>query len=167
LGVQQSTHPDTFAPWTATEWQASTADELDQCATWPASDRNDPPAGTSPDFPDVPVLVLSGDLDTLTPPSEGEAAAKLFPNATFVQVANTGHVTALDDSWGCASTIVDDFIPNAAVGDTGCAETIPEIRTVDKFSIRLDRRNRGDGGARRRVDRSIGRSRPSPSPRGR
>ncbi len=135
LGVQQSTHPETFAPWTATEWQASTANELDQCATWPASDRNDPPAGTSPDFPDVPVLVLSGDLDTLTPPSEGDAAAKLFPNATFVQVANTGHVTALDDSWGCASTIVDDFITNAAVGDTSCAETIPEIRTVDKFSI--------------------------------
>ena len=44
-------------------------------------------------------------------------------------------MTALDDSWGCASTIVDDFITNAAVGDTSCAETIPEIRTVDKFSI--------------------------------
>ncbi len=47
-----------------------------------------------------PVLVLAGDLDTLTPPSEGEAAAALFPNSTFVSVANTGHVTALDDCLG-------------------------------------------------------------------
>ena len=48
---RQSTHPETFAPWTATEWRASTADELDQCATWPASDRIDPPAGNFAGLP--------------------------------------------------------------------------------------------------------------------
>ena len=106
-----------------------------RCATWPAPDRVDPPAGNAPVFPDVPTLVLAGDLDTLTPPSEGEAAAALFPGATFVTVANTGHVTALDDSWGCASVIVTDFIAAGKVGDTTCASSIPEIRTVDRFPV--------------------------------
>ena len=37
------------------------------------------PRALSPDFPDVPVLVLSGDLDTLTPPSEGEGRRRALP----------------------------------------------------------------------------------------
>ena len=131
---QSAEHPETFAPWAPNEWRASTADELEQCVTWPASERLEPPAGTSPEFPDIPVLVLGGDLDTLTPPSEGQAAAALFPDSTFVKVANTGHVTALDDAWGCASVIVTDFIANGAIGDTTCADTIPEIRTVDRYA---------------------------------
>ncbi len=81
------------------------------------------------------MLVLSGDLDTLTPPSEARAAAALFPNSTFVSVANTGHVTALDDSWECASVIVTDFIANGEAGDTTCADTIPEIRAVDRYPL--------------------------------
>ena len=135
VSSQESSHPETFTPWTAREWRASDADELDQCATWPAPDRLETPAGTSPTFPDVPTLVLAGDLDSLTPPSEGRAAAALFPHATFVEVANTGHVTALNDSWACASVIVTDFISTGATGDTSCASTIPEIRTVDRFPI--------------------------------
>ncbi len=135
VGTQAAAHPETFEPWTENEWHASTADELDQCATWPAPDRVDPPAGNAPKFPDVPTLVLAGDLDTLTPPSEGEAAAALFPDATFVKLANTGHVTALDDTWGCASVIVTDFVAAGKVGDTTCASTIPEIRTVDRFPL--------------------------------
>ena len=137
IAKQAADHPETFAPWTPNEWRASSADELEQCATWPAPDRLEPPAGTSPEFPDVPVLVLSGDLDTLTPPSEGRAAAALFPNSTFVSVANTGHVTALDDSWGCASVIVTDFIADGEVGDTTCADTIPEIRAVDRYPLHV------------------------------
>ena len=45
--------------------------------------------------------------------------------------------------------IVTDFIANAGkVGDTTCASTIPEIRTVDSFPMPLDRRDRGDRGSR-------------------
>ena len=135
IDKQATDHPETFAPWTPNEWRASSADELEQCATWPPPDRLEPPAGPSPEYTDVPVLVLAGDLDTLTPPSEGEAAAALFPDSTFVKVANTGHVTALDDAWGCASVIVTDFISAGKAGDTSCADTIPEIRTVDRYSV--------------------------------
>ncbi len=135
VAAQASEHPETFAPWTEDEWRASTANELDQCATWPPPERLDPPAGSAPKFPDVPTLVLGGDLDTLTPLAEGEAAAALFPSSTFVKIANTGHVTALDDPWSCASVIVTEFIADKAVGDTTCAATIPEIRTVDHFPV--------------------------------
>jgi hypothetical protein len=102
--------------------------------TWPAADDDDPPAGANPRFPDVPTLVLAGDLDTLTPPSEGAAAAALFPNASFVVVVNSGHVTALDDGWGCASAIVAEFVDTRAPVDTACAAAIPAIRPVDRFA---------------------------------
>ncbi len=65
-----------------------------------------------------------------------------------MKVANTGHVTALDDAWGCASVIVTDFIAAGKVGDTTCASAIPEIRTVDRFPMHVadaSRRDRGPG----------------------
>ena len=37
-------------------------------------------------FPSLPVLVLSGDYDPLTPWPQGVAAAKEFPNARFVVI---------------------------------------------------------------------------------
>jgi TAP-like protein len=79
-------------------------------------------------------LVLAGDLDTLTPPSEGASAAALFPEASFVLVTNSGHVTALDDGWECASVIVAEFVDTRAPVDTSCAASIPPIRPVDRFA---------------------------------
>jgi pimeloyl-ACP methyl ester carboxylesterase len=134
LSAQARERPATFAPWTPEEWRASAANELAECATWPAPDDDEPPAGANPRFPDVPTLVLAGDLDSLTPPSEGAATAALFPDASFVVVVNSGHVTALDDGWGCASTIVADFVDTRAPVDTSCAGTIPAIRPVDRFA---------------------------------
>jgi pimeloyl-ACP methyl ester carboxylesterase len=134
LFAQAREVPAMFGPWTIDEWRVSTANELEECATWPASDDDDPPAGRNPRFPDIPTLVLAGDLDTLTPPAEGASTAALFPEASFVLVANSGHVTALDDGWGCASTIVAEFIDSRAPVDTTCASSIPPIRPVDRFA---------------------------------
>jgi pimeloyl-ACP methyl ester carboxylesterase len=58
---------------------------------WP----NDPTA-TSPlprgaKLPDVPVLVLSGDLDANTSSAAGRQAAAQFPRATFKEYKNVGH----------------------------------------------------------------------------
>ena len=78
--------------------------------------------------------MLAGDLDTLTPPSEGASTAALFPEASFVLVTNSGHVTALDDGWGCASTIVTEFVDVRGPVDTTCASSIPPIRPVDRFA---------------------------------
>jgi pimeloyl-ACP methyl ester carboxylesterase len=133
ISAQARELPATFGPWTPDEWRASTANELEECAMWPASDDDDPPAGPNPRFPDVPTLVLAGDLDTLTPPSESASTAALFPEASFVLVTNSGHVTALDDGWGCASTIVAEFVDARAPVDTSCASSIPPIRPVERF----------------------------------
>jgi TAP-like protein len=106
------------------------------CTTWPVASRQHPagepvPPGTR--FPDVPVLVLNGDLDTTTTPKEGERAARLFPGATHVIVANGVHVTALDDFYGCVSGIVRRFTLTKKV-DAQCAAHVPALHLVPAFS---------------------------------
>ena len=87
----------------------------------------------------MPVLVLDGDMDVITPLGDSATAARLFPNSTFVIVRNVGHVTALADYPGCAAGMVRRFIRTLSPGDTSCAERVPEIHVVPKFP----RRTRG------------------------
>lgn len=134
--------PTLYAPFTLNEFLGIPIDYayLPLCTTWPVASRQHPagepvPPGTR--FPDVPVLVLNGDLDTITTPAEGTRAAQLFPRATHVIVANTGHVTALDDFYGCASGIVRRFGQTGKV-DAQCASQVPALHLVPAFSRTLD-----------------------------
>ena len=134
--------PDLYAPFTIDEFLGIPLDYayVPLCRTWPVASRRHPagrpvPPGTH--FPNVPVLVLNGDLDTTTTPAEGEGAARLFPRAQHVIVANTGHVTALGDFGGCAATIVTRFTQTGRV-DGGCAERVPALHLVPAFSQTLD-----------------------------
>src|SRR5215218_9703967 len=89
---------DVYAPFTVEEWTTSPVAEFDDCVNWPAPVRHDPPVVGHPPLvpPTLPVLVLSGGLDTLTPWTDGAAvAAQLGPSARWVKVENTIHVTAL------------------------------------------------------------------------
>src|SRR5918999_1163990 len=91
---------DTFAPFTVEEWTTSPVAEFDDCLHWPAPVRNDPPITQRPPLvpPTLPVLVLSGGLDTLTTWTDGAIVAEqLGPSARWVKVENTIHVTALAD----------------------------------------------------------------------
>lgn len=45
---------------------------------------------------DLPVLILAGDHDGVTPPAAGEAVAKLLPNARFETLADCGHQIMLE-----------------------------------------------------------------------
>ena len=56
---------------------------LDECVQWPARTPAWPSANlvTDAPYPDVPVLVVSGDLDNMTPAADGAAAAARFPAA--------------------------------------------------------------------------------------
>jgi pimeloyl-ACP methyl ester carboxylesterase len=45
---------------------------------------------------DVPVLVLVGEADALTPPSDAEAMAAELPDARLVRIAGAGHLTPLE-----------------------------------------------------------------------
>jgi hypothetical protein len=58
----------------------------------------------------------------------------LFPNAQQILVANSFHVTALDEQDNCASVIVRNFVKDLDPRDTACAARIAEVRTVPKFA---------------------------------
>jgi pimeloyl-ACP methyl ester carboxylesterase len=134
---------DTFAPFTVEEWTTSPVAEFDDCLYWPAPVRNDPPITQRPPLvpPTLPVLVLSGGLDTLTPWTDGAIVAEhMGPSARWVKVENTIHVTALADPYGCASGLVREFVRHPErlhTMDVSCASRIPEVRVVGDFPRRL------------------------------
>ena len=130
--------PKAFKPFTVEEWVTSPVEYYDSCLKWPVPSRVDSPVPPGAVWPDTPVLVLNGDLDSLTSPEGGRDAADAFPNSTYVEVANVTHVTAISDFGRCASRLVVRFVRKLDPGDTGCAAEYAEIRTVPRFSRRAD-----------------------------
>ncbi len=128
---------DLFSPFTVPEWVTNGFEEFDACLQWPTPVSDDPPVTTGgPLAPaDLPVLVMTGDLDSLTTPAEGRRAAALMgPQATWIQIANKTHVSALLDTDGCASGLVRTFMthPEKAL-DASCATRTPEVRLVPSY----------------------------------
>ena len=139
IARKKSADPDVFAPFTIDEFLSMPLDYsvVNLCLRWPIPSLAYPPGqpvepGTV--FPSVPVLVLSGDLDSLTPAAQGAQAAALFPQAQQIVFANSFHVTALGDPYDCASAIVRSFVTTLSPGDTSCAPAITEVRLVPKFA---------------------------------
>ena len=132
--VLRATDPDGFYPFTVDEWLASDWVEYTSCLPWPSPDPWVPPLPEPHTYPDVPTLVLVGDLDSITSPEASRQVADHFPNSTYVEVPNVGHVTALGDYSRCAADIAVAFVATGTVGDTGCvATTYQEVRTVEAF----------------------------------
>ena len=71
----------------------------------------------------VPALVLSGDLDPVTPPAWGQSVADHLSKSTHVIVSGTGHGAI---NTGCGRRMVRDFIRAGTVDglDTGCATAV-------------------------------------------
>jgi pimeloyl-ACP methyl ester carboxylesterase len=128
-----ATQPEIFAPFTIGEWVTAPVEYFSSCLKWPVPSRVDPPVPPGAEFPDTPVLVLAGDLDSLTSPEGARQTADAFPNSTYVEVANMVHVSALSDFDRCASLIVRRFVRTLDAGDTSCAQEYNEIRLVDRF----------------------------------
>jgi hypothetical protein len=105
-----------FAPFS---FEVGTAPTPDQCLYWPASARTNPilPPGTR--YPDVPVLVLSGDINTDHPQAQGPRVAARFPHGRFVAIAQAGQSAV---GWSaCALRIMHDFVATLDPGQTTCA----------------------------------------------
>jgi hypothetical protein len=126
--------PNVFWPFTVKEWVTYPEHYWDSCLRWPVPSRVDPPVPPDAHYPDVPVLVMSGDLDSLTSPEGALATAAAFPSSTFVSVANSTHVTALADYGRCSSRIVLHFVETLSAGDTSCASQYAPNRLVDRFA---------------------------------
>jgi pimeloyl-ACP methyl ester carboxylesterase len=132
------TDPRAFAPFTVDEWLSaplSGVQPYDSCILWPRPSRPNPPLPPHPVYPSIPVLVLSGDLDSLTSPEGAHEVASEFPNSTFVDVRNMNHIAALSDFGRCASTIVVRFVQTLSAGDTSCAQAYNEVRMVSRFAV--------------------------------
>ena len=142
IADEEQEHPKMYAPFTIAEFDAVTLDTsvLDMCLRWPAPVVAPYPPGhpvpPHAQFTKAPVLVLSGDLDSLTPAAQGKRAAKLFENGQQIIVPNSFHVTADGDEDNCASVIAQRFVLNLDPGDTSCTQHIAEVRLVPGFFSR-------------------------------
>lgn len=74
---------------------------------------------------DVPTLILSGNLDPVTPPSNGEYSAKSLPNSHHIVVENASHTVAMST---CANDIVNEFLTSKTPKklDESCLKDIPQ-----------------------------------------
>ena len=113
-----------FRPFTVRAWTSAIVDRGNSCIRWP--DRHGPVQRTSGPFPDVPVLVVSGDLDPNVPTAEGRQAARQFGHARVVEVPNAWHGPEQEPT-GCALSITTNFIRDQQLGDTSCLTKIPPL----------------------------------------
>lgn len=151
LAQTRADDPTEFAPFTINDvvYSQMNAESYGSCLTWPPPAFGVIPGQPVPDdatFPRTPVLVLSGELDTVTSPPEGQATAALFPNATFIETTNLVHESAIGDAGyfvppngqdlsECIGPIVRNFIlSGGSAGDTSCVPRIRPIRTVPAFA---------------------------------
>ena len=89
------------------------------CAEWPKAKV--PASFLNPVKSDVPVLIVSGALDPVTPPWLGQEVAKTLSHSRLVIVPNATH-----NSYECVENLVADFIDKGTTEslDTSCVEKI-------------------------------------------
>ncbi|MFF4411362.1 alpha/beta fold hydrolase [Streptosporangium sp. NPDC001559] len=118
--------PGEFGAFSPLGFARAQADAGDYCLRWPAKGTGRPYVSTGR-FPDVPVLVLNGDLDGITAEANGRKAAAQFPRGVFVSVPNVGHVSEFEPS-GCVAGVVTAFLRDGRTPDTSCLAAIPPVK---------------------------------------
>src|SRR5262249_2343757 len=94
------------------------------CDLWPKGTVD---AGYSqPVGSDKPVLILTGQWDPVTPPSQGDGAAKALSNSLHVVVPHGGHGLGGLDGIEGIDKLVTQFIDSGQVKglDTACVKNI-------------------------------------------
>ncbi|HEY0339280.1 MAG TPA: alpha/beta hydrolase, partial [Steroidobacteraceae bacterium] len=155
---RQDQSPDTYAPFTIDEYRRMPLDYafIDQCTRWPAPALVSAAAASAPlpapaprtvslplvscngPYPNVPVLVLSGELDNMTSVADGTAAAAQFPKSHHVVISNGFHVNALPHSRSeCGAILVRHFMDSLATGDESCATKVPAVRLLPRFARKV------------------------------
>jgi pimeloyl-ACP methyl ester carboxylesterase len=82
-----------------------------------------------PIISDVPVLILAGEFDPVTPPLFGEVTARTLSNSTFITVPSASHAAMFVDD--CLMKIATDFIssPDKKIS-VECVEKRPRIKFI-------------------------------------
>jgi pimeloyl-ACP methyl ester carboxylesterase len=106
---------DAFEPFTTREIAYSPGTAYLACLTFPPpTDVYEPPVDPETQEPtEAPVLVVSGEMDDITTPSEGRKVASFFPDSEWYQARNAGHVDALYAPSGPAGTEIRQFLADA------------------------------------------------------
>jgi hypothetical protein len=135
-----------FAPFTTAEWvtQSGYSQPYDVCLDWPSPTHSAPVEPAKPTVlpASVPILVIGGDVDDLTPLSDVRTfAPALGRNVRVVDLHNTVHVTSEGDTFlsvgaACARSIIDRFTAAPSALQTmnmSCAAKIPPIQTPGEY----------------------------------
>ena len=148
--------PDTYGPFTVREYADSDWQLLDWCTRWPVAAADNPAGPIQPagGYPDVPVLVLSGELDSITTAAEGDLVAGQFPNARHVVVRNSFHVTRRGRPGQLRRTHPAGLRALAGLGAARVARCAKEVEPVRALGI-------VPAHARRRHARRAGRALPT------
>ena len=118
----------TFAPFTTQEWlaQDQNTEAYTACLAWPAPIEAVPPTIGQPLLPkSIPVLILGGEFDTWTPPSDvPKVIAELGGHTRFIELANSTHVVGEDDT-KCGDDLVREFVGAPSPGQVECIVRSP------------------------------------------
>jgi pimeloyl-ACP methyl ester carboxylesterase len=142
IAERAKAHPDSYAPFSIDEYRGMPLDYnfIEQCLAWPTPPAIHPAGHVVPDgahYPDIPALILSGELDTVTTLADGAAVSRQFRQGRQVKFVNSFHVNALPRSRSaCGGLLVRRFIETLNAGDDSCAAAIPPIRVLALFPRR-------------------------------
>ncbi|MCW8833051.1 MAG: alpha/beta hydrolase, partial [Colwellia sp.] len=92
------------------------------CPLWPQYRPNED--FYQPVTANIPTLILSGNLDPVTPPSNGVYSANTLPNNHHIVIENASHTVAMST---CASDIINEFLTSLKPSelDESCVDDIP------------------------------------------
>ena len=132
LSAIAATTFDPFTPGTSL-----TLSDISFCVYWPAPTVPVDPTVTAPP-PNIPVLILSGQEDNVTPAVEGKEVATLFPQAKRVGIPFTGH-SVISDVWPNATTCVARSIASFFGGGAvaSCPYVTPFFKPVKQDPVSL------------------------------
>lgn len=101
------------------------------CAEWPTGTR--PADFNAPFQSNLPVLLLSGELDPVTPPRYGERVAAGTPRGRHLQLRGQGHGTL---GLGCMPKLLARFIEttDAKSLDVACLDTLSYVPPFTSFN---------------------------------
>jgi pimeloyl-ACP methyl ester carboxylesterase len=104
---------------------------LEVCRSWPGQEA--PAIIHAPVTSDVPVLILSGEADPITPPWHAEKLHQALPNSLHVIFPGMGHGNGPSE---CGSRLMANFIEAASVTDldVSCAQAVAPAPFFVDFS---------------------------------
>jgi pimeloyl-ACP methyl ester carboxylesterase len=101
-----------------------------QCEVWPRGKRD--PAFRKPLSGDVPVLLLSGEFDPVTPPRYGDEVVRTLPHGRHLVVRGQGHNVL---PVGCVPRVFARFVETADAKalDVACLDKVPYAQPFTGF----------------------------------